>query len=66
MQDQSTQTVPDDLSERLTVKSNSTPLDTPATSYSSHYSASDREAKKTGMYKLSGNIHLDLRGCIMC
>ena len=59
-QDPATQTVPDDLSEGSTVRSNSTPLDTPATSYSSYNSAYDREAKKTGMYELSGTIHLHL------
>jgi len=46
--------VGDDSSERSTLRSNSTALDTPATSYSSYSSSHyDREAKKSGMYKLS-------------
>jgi hypothetical protein len=45
----------DDVSERSTTHSVTTPLDTPATSYSSYSSgANDKQAKKTGMYKLSG------------
>ena len=64
--EQSTQTVQDDLSEHSTVPSNSTPIDTPATSYSSHSSVYDREARKTGMYKLSGNSYLNLIVGIVC
>ena len=58
-EDRSMQTarfIADDASERSDVLSNSTTLDTAsATSYPSYYIANDREAKKTGMYKLSGN-----------
>jgi hypothetical protein len=47
----------DDVSERSTTHSVTTPLDTPATSYSSYSSgANDKQAKKTGMYKLSGSL----------
>ena len=45
----------DNVSEQSTAHSISTPLETPATSYSSYSSANDREAKKSGMYKLSGS-----------
>ena len=45
----------DDVSDRSATNSINTPLDTPATSYSSYSSANDRQAKKTGMYKLSGS-----------
>lgn len=41
----------DDVSEWSTMHSATTLLDIPAASYSS---ANDQEAKKTGMYKLSG------------
>jgi len=47
------QPTPDDASERSTAHSASTPIDTPATSYSSYSSVNDREAKEGGMYKLS-------------
>jgi hypothetical protein len=47
----------DGSSERSTGRANSTPLDTPATSYSSYNSVNDHEAKRTGMYKLSGTSY---------
>lgn len=64
--DQATETIPDDLSEYSTVQSNSTPIDTPATSFSSYNSVYDREARKTGMYKLSGKNHPDLIAGTLC
>ena len=51
----STSATGDDVSERSMTQSVTTPLDTPATSYSSYSSANDKQAKKTGMYKLSGS-----------
>ena len=53
----------DDVSERSTAHSVNTPLDTPATSYSSYSSTNDRQAKKTGMYKLSGSPFSRLEFC---
>jgi hypothetical protein len=51
----------DASSQRSTRNSNSTPLDTPATSYSSYNSVNDHEGKRTGMYKLSGILPFKVR-----
>lgn len=44
----------DHMSERSTAQSNATPLDTPATSFSSYNSGNGNNGEKSGMYKLSG------------
>ena len=44
----------DQMSERSTAQSNGTPLDTPATSFSSYNSGNGSHGDKSGMYKLSG------------
>lgn len=44
----------DQMSERSTAQSNGTPLDTPATSFSSYNSGNGHNGEKPGMYKLSG------------
>ena len=55
----------DASSERSTGHANSTPLDTPATSYSSHDSVTDHEAKRTGMYKLSGKTNFEFEESVL-
>jgi hypothetical protein len=55
----------DASSERSTGHANSASLDTPATSYSSYNSVTDHEAKRTGMYKLSGKTKFEFEESVL-